>query len=270
MQRARRSDSDAYNASRGALLRLAACEFSYKCFFMLLYLDAHPQTCYYFDIFVQPTTLGQSPDVQGREGAGRTRLGARMHSWIYIERRSENALPYRGLERRAHRESSGPRTEEPVLIERAMAHDRDAFARLYDRYIDRIFKYIYLLVGEQALAEDLAAQVFARAWQTIGSYPRTERPFPVWLYRLAYNVVNAHWERHRPSSPAIDSPSASDGFFSRAVSRLEEDEKQVILLRFLEGYTVDQIAQITGRSSDTVRTLQYHALVQLSGTSRSP
>ncbi len=194
-----------------------------------------------------------------------------MHSWTYIERRNRNPLPYQGMERRTYGGNAGPHTEEPILIQRAIAQDRAAFARLYDRYIDRIFKYICLLVGEHALAEDLTAQVFARAWQTLATYPHTERPLAVWLYQLAYNIVTSYGQRHRPSKPAdARTPAPIDESVPHALNHLDEEQRQVLLLRFLEGYNAEQIAQITGQSADTIRTLQYHALVQLSAISRTP
>ncbi len=191
-----------------------------------------------------------------------------MQSWTFIERRSGSALPYYGVERRSHRTDSGPRTEEPVLIERAIARDHEAFARLYDRYIDRIFKYIHLLVGEQALAEDLATQVFVRAWQTLSAFPHSERPFALWLYRLANDVVKGYGQTRPPAQAAAS--GRAGGTLPEALSRLDEGQKRVLLLRFLEGYNVDQIAQITGQSPATVRSLQYRALVRLSATSRAP
>ncbi len=187
-----------------------------------------------------------------------------MTSWTYVERRNGDTLSYRGIERRSSRNDSGPQTAEHILIQRSIAHDRDAFVRLYDRYIDRIFKYIYLLVGDRPLAEDLTTQVFARAWQTVAAYPRSERPFAIWLYRLAYSVVRASWQAHPPAQPTTGAKS-----LPRAFSRLDEQQRQVLLLRFLEGYNVEHIAQITGESSETVRTLQYRALVLLSEASHT-
>ncbi len=194
-----------------------------------------------------------------------------MQSWTYIERRNSNPLPYHGVERRSQRTNSGPRTEEPVLIQRTIARDREAFARLYDRHVDRIFRYINLLVGDQRVAEDLTAQVFRRAWQTITAYPRSQHPFAAWLYRLASDAVSAFARSHRPAEQAARTtdPGQVDQGLSQGLSTLDEPQRQVLLLRFLEGYNVEQIAQITGQSSETVRVLQYRALVQLSGKSRT-
>src|SRR3954471_21174101 len=78
---------------------------------------------------------------------------------------------------------------EAELAQRASQRDPDAFAVLYDAYVEKIYKYIYYKVGNPSEAEDLCEQVFLKAWEAIGRYTWYGYPFSSWLYRLAHNLV---------------------------------------------------------------------------------
>ena len=100
--------------------------------------------------------------------------------------------------------------EEEVLL-RASQGDREAFGLLYERYIDRIFNYVYYRTGNLHDAEDLTARVFQRAMNYIRSYTDRGIPFSAWLYRIAHNLV-ANWHRDRSRKqeiPLDDLPVAS-------------------------------------------------------------
>ena len=75
--------------------------------------------------------------------------------------------------------------EESILIERAKT-DREAFGQLYERYVDRIYNYVYYRTGNAADAEDLTARIFERALNHIGNYRDQGVPFSAWLYRIAH------------------------------------------------------------------------------------
>ncbi len=100
--------------------------------------------------------------------------------------------------------------EEDVLT-RASQGDRDAFGLLYERYIDRIFNYVYYRTGNLHDAEDLTARVFQRAMNHIQNYTDRGVPFSAWLYRIAHNLV-ANWHRdrsRRQEIPINDVPGAA-------------------------------------------------------------
>ncbi len=168
--------------------------------------------------------------------------------------------------------------DEKSIITRAAAHDAVAFGELYDRFVDKIFKYIYYKVGSRSDAEDLTAQVFTKAWEAIGNYRLTERPFSAWLYRIAHNLVVDHFRMQRDVVP-IDEMVLAEGresdlddlaqrrltaeALSRAIARLTNDQRQVIILRFIEGYSTEETARIMGKGQGAVRTLQHRALASL-------
>jgi RNA polymerase sigma-70 factor (ECF subfamily) len=198
------------------------------------------------------------------------------------ERRTQTTPAYRGKERRSHgRANIG---EERALVQRAIRHDREAFAQLYDRFVEKIFRYIYYKVGTRAEAEDLTAQVFMKAWEAIGHYQWMDRPFAAWLYRIAHNNVVDYFRMRRDVSsldemPFIEEENAASleeltqqhmtaDVLRRAISRLTQDQQRVIILRFLEGYSTEQVAQILDKQPGAVRTLQHRALAGLSNIFR--
>ncbi len=75
------------------------------------------------------------------------------------------------------------------LVEKSKAGDADAFARLYDRYAERVLGYMYFQVQDQQATEGLAARVFATAWENIGCYEPGQPPFSIWLYMIARQAV---------------------------------------------------------------------------------
>lgn len=197
------------------------------------------------------------------------------------ERRSNSAI-YRGTERRT---TAGARLaeRERELVLQATKHNHAAFAQLYDRYVDKIYKYIYYKVGSQGEAEDLTGQVFLKAWEAIQRYQCTERPFAAWLYRIAHNLVVDYFRTRRDATsldqvssleqPGSDLDEIVDHHLTsetlrKALRRLTRDQQQVIILRFLEGYNTTEVAQIMDKQPGAVRTLQHRALAGLNGIFR--
>lgn len=76
-----------------------------------------------------------------------------------------------------------------LLVDKAVEGNADAFGRLYDMYVDRVYKHIYYRVGNVRDTEDLTQEVFMRAWQAISRYKRTTSPFIAWLIRISHNSV---------------------------------------------------------------------------------
>ncbi len=163
--------------------------------------------------------------------------------------------------------------DERSLAQRAIARDSAAFALLYDRYVDKIYRYIFYKVGASAEAEDLTAQVFLKAWESIGSYHWTERPFAAWLYRIAHNLVVDHFRTRHVAAPIDDLSLEDDAavedivqqqltneMLRKTIARLTDDQQQVIILRFLEGYSTPEVARLIDKDEGAVRALQHRAL----------
>lgn len=172
---------------------------------------------------------------------------------------------------------------EKELALRAVQHDAQAFAALYDSYVNKIYHYVYYKVGSAAEAEDLTAQVFLKAWEAIGNYEWREHPFSAWLFRIARNLV-VDYHRARRDMISLEEPdqrqplwledetarpeSALQDLFTveqlrTAIRQLTDEQQEVIILRFLEGYSTAEVATIMNKREGAIRGLQFRGLLAL-------
>jgi len=168
--------------------------------------------------------------------------------------------------------------DERECVERASRGDAAAIGELYRRYAPAVFRYLFYRLGDRQFAEDLTSEVFVRALEALPRYRVRGRPFSAWLYRIAGARVADHYRQRRrhPVVPLIWEPSARGAdpgeavesrltaeLLQRAIVRLTPLQQQVIVLRFLEGLSHREVAQIVGRSEGAVRVLQFRALKAL-------
>jgi RNA polymerase sigma-70 factor (ECF subfamily) len=168
--------------------------------------------------------------------------------------------------------------DEIALVEAAISGDARAFAALYDRHADRVFRHVYYRVANQSDAEDLTQQVFLQAWRAIDRYQRTGAPFVAWLLTIAYHVVVSHTRRSKPTSSLELEPATTERWadpegetMSRfeqqavrtAILRLKPDQQQVIMMRFVEHFDHADVAAALGKSEGYVRVIQHRALNEL-------
>jgi RNA polymerase sigma-70 factor (ECF subfamily) len=162
------------------------------------------------------------------------------------------------------------------LVDRAKVGDADAFGSLYDRFQPEIFRYLVIRVRDQDVAEDLAQQVFLKAWQAIPRYEHRGAPFRAWLYRMAHNQMVDFFRTNRPTTDleGVDLPEdgeAEDRLLTAemndalrgALEGLSEDHREVLVLRFLMEKSAREIGEIMGRKEVTIRGLQMRALQAL-------
>lgn len=170
--------------------------------------------------------------------------------------------------------------DEASLLERTRSLDPHALSTIYDLYALRIYSYIYHRVGDANLAEDLTAQVFLRMLEAIRKDRAWTISFSGWLYRIAHNLVIDYYRRsthsrHVELDEKADTPVEGRGLedaaelrlshegVRAAISRLTEDQAQVIALRFLEEKSIAEVAHIIGKSEGAVKALQYRAVAAL-------
>jgi RNA polymerase sigma-70 factor (ECF subfamily) len=166
--------------------------------------------------------------------------------------------------------------DEPELARRAASGDRRAFAELYDRHVDLVYRYAFFRVRTAAEAEDVTSEVFHRALVAIPRYePR--RPFLAFLYTIARNVVTDRLRRTRPQASfedALAHPSEVPGPEERAAASDEVRElraaiarltpvQQEVMLMMLEDRSVKEIAKLTGKREGTIRGIHMRALESL-------
>lgn len=170
-------------------------------------------------------------------------------------------------------------TARPEIVTAPVGRDPEAFARLYEAHIDRIHGHIRARVGDPTLAEDLTAQTFLRAWQSIERYrPVPGRPFIAWLFTIANNLVVDHYRRHRRELVGVKGDPRDRGDadpercaltadlrdeLRRAVSHLKPDYQLVVTLRLVDGLDYEQISAITGKSAGALRVTLCRALSAL-------
>lgn len=177
-------------------------------------------------------------------------------------------------------ESGATLDAERLLASKATLGDREAYGALYERYVDKIYRYIFYKVGGREQAEDLTSQTFLKAWDAIGDYEWRNYPFGAWLFRIAHNLVVDHHRSRRESvsmddaSPflearAIDAPIRPDRVLAqalaeerirKAIDRLTDEQQQVLILRFYEGLSTTEVADLMGKRNGAIRGLQFRAL----------
>lgn len=163
--------------------------------------------------------------------------------------------------------------EERLLVE-AVQKDPAKFGDLYEAYFDQIYSFIARRVSDRATAEDLTSDVFHKALANLRSYEWRGAPFGAWLIRIAANAVVDQSKRAAREAPARDDlpePGARpdvEGAENRAllfrlVNQLPNDQRRVILERFVDETSIREIAGRLGRSEGAVKQLQLRALEKL-------
>jgi RNA polymerase sigma-70 factor (ECF subfamily) len=166
------------------------------------------------------------------------------------------------------------------LVERAQAGDGEAFGQLYDRYVDTVFRFVYYRVNDRALAEDFTSETFLRALRRIGSISYQGRDIGAWFVTIARNIVFDHMKsaRHRlevTTGEAIERDDREPGpeaavlamltneRLMAAVARLGGEQRECVLLRFIQGFSVSETAEVMGKNEGAIKALQHRAVRKL-------
>jgi RNA polymerase sigma-70 factor (ECF subfamily) len=171
--------------------------------------------------------------------------------------------------------------DERSWVEGARAGNPEAVGWLYENYFDRIYRYIYLRLGDPTEAEDISEQVFLKMIESIDGFKWQGSTFAAWLYRIAHNEVVDTLRRHS-RRPQIPLEPVSDTLHSErddphrlaeqkdfhndlraAISDLTELQAQVIMLKFGSDLTNAEVATILDRTEGAIKALQYSALQNL-------
>jgi RNA polymerase sigma-70 factor (ECF subfamily) len=165
------------------------------------------------------------------------------------------------------------------LVYAAQQGDRAAFGKLYDRYVDVVYRYVLFRVGARELAEDVTSETFLRALRRIGSVSYQGRDVGAWFVTIARNLVLDHVKSSRfrleVITSEVESPRTESGpehevlskvtaeALLRCVDTLGDDQRECIVLRFLQGLSVAETAQIMNRNEGAVKALQHRAVRRL-------
>ena len=168
---------------------------------------------------------------------------------------------------------------EKDVVSRAIKGDGEAFAQLYERYFDGIYRYIYIRLGNQSEVEDLTQEVFVKALEAIGCYKERNLPFAAWLFRIAHNLVIDYFRKQgkvekvpleddmilvSKSNPALAAERELEiEELINHVEKLSPAQREVISLRFGAELSVAEAAKVLGKNEGTVKALQYNGIVAL-------
>jgi RNA polymerase sigma-70 factor, ECF subfamily len=164
------------------------------------------------------------------------------------------------------------------LVARLKANDDDAYREVVARYGDPLYGYIYSLTGDHHLSEDVLSETYLRMLEKIDSYEFYGAPFKAWLYRIAHNLaVNALKREGRTvqgvdleqvtrpvTDPALRIADRLEAEEVRtALNELTEEQRQVLLLRFVAEQSPGEVAQVLEKSENAVKQMQFRALRSL-------
>jgi RNA polymerase sigma-70 factor, ECF subfamily len=167
--------------------------------------------------------------------------------------------------------------DERLMIEAAQ-RDPSRFAALYEQNFDRVYAFVARRVRDRSEAEDVTSDVFHRALENLGNYQWQGAPFAAWLLRIAANVITDRWRKQAKApiltpdellDSAVESDTECRTLMAQLVESLPEDQRRVIIRRFLDQRSIREIAAEFGRTEGAIKQLQLRALQTLRARMRS-
>jgi RNA polymerase sigma-70 factor, ECF subfamily len=166
--------------------------------------------------------------------------------------------------------TAAPATVKPGAIDLARLKRREpmAWTLLFEREYPVVFRSLLSRVREPAVAEDIAAQVFLEAMEGIGRYRDRGKPITAWLLTIArHRALDWFRKARREQGTAIEpvgaGPEAELTVALDSLALLTDDQREVIHLRFVEGYSLEEVAALTNRNVGSIKSLQHRALARL-------
>jgi len=169
--------------------------------------------------------------------------------------------------------------EEELLVKKAQDGDSQAFGQIYDTYLTKIYRFVYIKVSSKADAEDLTSQIFLSAWQNIKTFQFRGFSISSWLYRIAHNEVIDFYRlrRHHENIDALSEETTAEisnitgeldqnleiEKVKKALKRLESDQQNVLIMKFVDELSNKEISQVLNKSEGAVRVIQHRGLKQL-------
>jgi len=177
-------------------------------------------------------------------------------------------------------ESEEDRTRLIALVELARGGDKDAFGLLYDHYQPSVYRFVYYRTRSATLAEDLTADTFFRALRSMTSFRWQGRDFGAWLMTIARNLTTDHFKAGRtrlelttedmslhddvtegPESTVL--AGLTNEILLKALTELPTEQRECLIMRFLQGLSIAETAQALGRSDGAVKQLQLRGVRNL-------
>lgn len=162
---------------------------------------------------------------------------------------------------------------EEDFVRRVKEFEAEAWDTLYDTYFPKMYRYLYVHTGDRDVAEELASQVFEEACKGIRRFQYRGVPISSWLYRVAHNVM-VDWRRRqkrRTETRVTEDVAGPDHWerlsardeLSRLMEELTPEQRQVLMLRHIEGHSAASAAEIMQKKENAIRSLEFRALAAL-------
>ncbi len=163
------------------------------------------------------------------------------------------------------------------LLNEAKSGKDSAFAKIYDLYFDKIYRFVYFRVSHQEVAEDITEEVFIRAFTSLSSLDKA-KSFESWIYQIARNRVIDYYRVKKQLLPLDDLENTLEyetnvvdsvnlqfdqKILLKILRELPAEQQTVIRLKFYEDLTNAEIAEMTGKTEGAVRVVQHRAITKL-------
>jgi RNA polymerase sigma-70 factor (ECF subfamily) len=167
-----------------------------------------------------------------------------------------------------------------ALVELARSGDAEAFGLLYDHYHPAVYRFLYYRMSSVALAEDLTSETFFRALRSMSSFRWQGKDFGAWLMTIARNLTADHYKAGRtrleyatedmsPHDSATEGPETAvlatltSEALLQAMTELPDEQRECLIMRFLQGLSIAETAAVLGRSDGAVKQLQLRGVRNL-------
>lgn len=162
------------------------------------------------------------------------------------------------------------------LVAKIQSGEADHFIALYDKYIDKIYRFLLYRIQHAETAEDLTSQTFLKALDNIRAFDGSKGTFQAWLYKIAYNSLIDHYRKHKPTldlsyaehAPASDNTEQRvENFFNQQqvkalLQQLPEATQELIILRIWEELPYAEIAKILNKTENSLK-MQFSRAISL-------
>lgn len=168
--------------------------------------------------------------------------------------------------------------KEKFLYNQLKKQDQEAFAQIYDLYVESIYRFIYFKINNKEEAQDLTSEVFLKAWNSVQNKGEVVvKTLPAFLYRIARNTVIDHYRKKKHdysldemvenSTEPINEKDLGKDFdanmdmatLEKALHELKDEYREIIVLRYVDELSTSEIASILDKNKGAVRVLQYRA-----------
>jgi RNA polymerase sigma-70 factor (ECF subfamily) len=170
--------------------------------------------------------------------------------------------------------------DDAELVRRAQQGSSNAIGTLYDRHQLHIYRFVWSRVRHQQTAEDMTGEIFTRMVTSLSTYQDTGIPFRAWLYRIARNLIVDHFRQHGERLPlpldavenmteetdnmdSIVQQKITVEYVEQALDRIDPEQREVVMMRFLVGLPLKEVAVTLNKTVPAVKSLQHRGLAAL-------